>query len=281
MLRLFLLSWYFHYATAFYGTSITGAKITTVNPLYTQSEIESQLDITSTKVIISHPSCLDKVASLAYHRGIPLITFGPTDGYAHSINEIFNTIPDELVNPILFDKVSPDSTLVIPFSSGTTGKSKGVVLSHRNIVANILQSVPYEEKARDHHNAIPIVPLPFYHIYGLLVAVLAPLFHHQTVVFLPSFDLQLFLELVQKYRATRAYLVPPIVLALAKHPMIDKYDLSSLKVLNCGAAPLGSDIQLQCSKRLNCIVKQGWGMTELSPVGTGSSFHHLLFSSVF
>lgn len=196
-----------------------------------------------------------------------MITFGPTDGYAHSIDEIFALTAHDNVDPSSFDPVHPDSTLLIPFSSGTTGQSKGVVLSHRNIVANILQGIPYEEKARDKSNVVSIVPLPFFHIYGLLVAVFSPLFNQQTVVFLPSFDLQLFLECIQKYRVTRAFTVPPIVLALAKHPIVAKYDLSSLQTVNCGAAPLGSDIQQQCSKRLNCIVKQGYGMTELSPVG--------------
>lgn len=87
-------------------------------------------------------------------------------------------------------------------------------------------------------------------------------------VFLPAFDLKLFLETIQKHKVTRGYIVPPIALALAKHPMVDQYDLSSVTNLMSGAAPLGFDVQALCAKRLKCTVKQGWGMTELSPVAT-------------
>jgi acyl-CoA synthetase (AMP-forming)/AMP-acid ligase II len=236
--------------------------------MYTPSEIEYQLDITSAKVIVSHPQCLDRVASIAAHRGIPLITLGETDVHAAGIHEILASNTDP-VNPASFPPVSPDATLIIPFSSGTTGKSKGVVLSHRNIMANILQCEMMDETARDKANPIAIVPLPFYHIYGMFVALFVPLYQHHTTVFMPAFDLPLFLSLIAKFRVTRAFIVPPILLALAKHPIVAKYDLTSLQVIGCGAAPLGSDVQELCSQRLNCIVKQGWGMTELSPVGTG------------
>lgn len=87
-------------------------------------------------------------------------------------------------------------------------------------------------------------------------------------VYMPAFDLVQFLELVQKHRISRAHLVPPIILGLAKHPIVSKYDVSSLRCINSAAAPLGGEIQQLCMDRLGCIVKQGWGMTELSPAGT-------------
>ena len=86
-------------------------------------------------------------------------------------------------------------------------------------------------------------------------------------VFMPAFDLVQFLELIQTHKIQRAHLVPPIILGLAKHPIVDSFDLSSLTCINSAAAPLGADIQMMVSKRLRCVVKQGWGMTELSPAG--------------
>lgn len=258
-----------HYLTTLFGSSLNGAILTPINYLYTAPEIEYQLDITQAKVIISHPQCLDRVASIASHRGIPLITLGPSDGHATSINDLLSSV-NESIDPASFPSVSPNDTVIIPFSSGTTGKSKGVVLSHRNIMSNILQCHILDEHSVDRVNPVAIVPLPFYHIYGLFVALFSPLYQHNTTVFMSSFDLPLFLSLIEKHRVTRAFIVPPILLALAKHPIVDKYNLSSLQVISCGAAPLGSEIQQLCAKRLNCIVKQGWGMTELSPVGTGN-----------
>ena len=110
------------------------------------------------------------------------------------------------------------------------------------------------------------MPLPMFHIYGMVVGMLMPVWVQSKTVLMSSFDLVLFLELIQKHRVTRTFLVPPIVLALAKHPIVDNYDLSSLKALNCGAAPLGEETAMAVTSRLNCVVKQGWGMTELSPV---------------
>jgi acyl-CoA synthetase (AMP-forming)/AMP-acid ligase II len=163
--------------------------------------------------------------------------------------------------------VDPTSTATIPFSSGTTGLSKGVILSHRNLVANILQLYEPETKYFLKDTTI-LVPLPFFHIYGLVLGLLTVARHTTKTVFVPAFDLPKYLELVQTHKVTRTYIVPPIILALAKHPLIDQFDLSSLKTIISGAAPLGGDVQEACARRLNCIVKQAWGMTELSPGGT-------------
>lgn len=162
--------------------------------------------------------------------------------------------------------VDPDSTATIPFSSGTTGVPKGVVLSHRNLVANLEQLMPQEGKYIT-KDGVLMVPLPFFHIFGMVVGLLMGTRVSSKVIFLPAFDLEKFLQLVQDHKVTRAYVVPPIILALAKHPLVEKYDLSSINAILSGAAPLGGDVQEGCAARLNCVVKQAWGMTELSPAG--------------
>lgn len=253
------------FSTAFNGIAITGACSTLINPLYTSHEIEYQLEITNAKIIIVHPACMDRVFPIAKARGIVMITLGETDGVAKGINDIISSVSE--YDTKLFGKVSPNDILTIPFSSGTTGKPKGVVLSHRNVAANILQMMPVEGDFYGDYG-VPIVPLPFFHIFGLVAGLHIPAYLGKKMVFLPAFDLVKFLELIPQHKVTRAYVVPPIILALAKHPLVDKYDLSSLKVILSGAAPLGSDVQEACSTRLNCIVKQAWGMTELSPAGT-------------
>ena len=111
------------------------------------------------------------------------------------------------------------------------------------------------------------IPLPFFHIYGMMVGLCVPVAARAKTVLMPQFDLQKYLEIIQEHKVTRSAIVPPIVLGLAKHPMVDNYDLSSLKGIMSGAAPLGADIQKQCAERLGCVVKQAWGMTEISPCG--------------
>ena len=106
--------------------------------------------------------------------------------------------------------------------------------------------------------------LPFFHIYGVVWLMNLPLYRGATVVTMPRFDLAEFLRVVQDYRITRAFVVPPIVLALAKHPLVDEFDLSSLELIGCGAAPLSAELEVACGKRLGCRMAQGYGLTETS-----------------
>ena len=152
---------------------------------------------------------------------------------------------------------------VLPYSSGTTGLPKGVMLTHRNLVANLTQTQATLATGADD---VLIAVLPFFHIYGQTVIMNLGLRAGATIVTMPRFDLEQFLSLIEHRAVTRAYVVPPIALALAKHPAIDEADLSSLELIMSGAAPLGSELADQVAKRVGCPVMQGYGMTETSPV---------------
>ena len=137
------------------------------------------------------------------------------------------------------------------------------MLTHTNLVANLVQC----EGALDVQDGeVVLAVLPFFHIYGMQVLMNFFLSRGSTIVTVPRFDLQQCLELIQQHRITRLFAVPPIVLALAKHPLVDQYDLSSLRQVFSGAAPLGAELAQEASNRINCEVVQGYGMTEMSPV---------------
>src|SRR5688572_23940121 len=140
---------------------------------------------------------------------------------------------------------------------------KGVMLTHRNIVVNILQ-VDSSDHLRDGEDTL-ICFLPFFHIYGLAVTMLLGLWRGATLVVMPKFELEQYLDLVERYRATMLHVVPPVVLALAKSPLVEGRDLSSVRKLFSGAAPLGADLSAQCAERVGCVMQQGYGMTEASP----------------
>jgi acyl-CoA synthetase (AMP-forming)/AMP-acid ligase II len=137
------------------------------------------------------------------------------------------------------------------------------MLSHRNLVANTLQTGVGQD-VRDDETLIAI--LPFFHIYGMSVILNLGLSRGATIVTMPKFELEPFLEAMAQRRVTRAFLVPPIVLALAKHPAVDGYDLSALQLIMSGAAPLDASLANACAVRLGCAVMQGYGLTETSPV---------------
>ena len=156
--------------------------------------------------------------------------------------------------------VGPDDDAVLLYSSGTTGLPKAVLLSHRSLVASLAQTWAVH-RVRD--DDVVIAALPLYHIYALQLTLSLGLHAGATVVTMPRFDLHGFLRLVQQHGVTRVEVVPPIVLALARHPAVTGYDLSSLRVITSAAAPLGAALAYECARRLGCRVKQAYGMTEL------------------
>ncbi|EUA45716.1 AMP-binding enzyme family protein [Mycobacteroides abscessus 21] len=152
---------------------------------------------------------------------------------------------------------------MLPYSSGTTGKAKGVMLTHHNLVANIAQAKHlYGVQRGDRVLAV----LPFFHIYGLVVLLNVQLKLGAELVILPRFELDTFLGSIANYRVDHVFVAPPVAVVLAKHPDVDKYDVSCLRSVFSGAAPLDEQLGNAVAARLNCRVSQGYGMTELSPV---------------
>lgn len=247
------------YAIAFHAVAVLGGIVTTMNPLYTVEEVVTQCNDCRAKYLMTVPMFLDKAREAQKLTQLEeIFTLGQGEG-ATPFAELMNSdgiFPEVPINP-------KEDVVVLPYSSGTTGLPKGVMLTHYNLVANVCQGngiIGFDE------NDVMIGILPFFHIYGMVVVMSGLLWLGATVVTMPMFELETFLKVLQDYKVTRAALVPPIVLALAKHPSVDKYDLSSLKLIMSGAAPLSAELQAAAAKRLNCVVLQGYGLTETSPV---------------
>ena len=137
------------------------------------------------------------------------------------------------------------------------------MLTHHNLVSNLKQMEGLDYFVE---NDTLICVLPLFHIYGLVVVLNMGLYTGATIVTLPRFELETFLQIAQKYEVSLAHLVPPVVLALSKHPIVDSYKLPKLRTIFSGAAPLGSDLTQACMTRMGCQIRQGYGMTETSPV---------------
>lgn len=245
------------YAVVFHGVAFAGGAVTTINPSYTAREIRHQLEDARPRLLVTVAAMLDVARTAAADTSVEDIVVFDDGADVTPLSSLYG---DPLHAPV---PVDVDSPVALPYSSGTTGLSKGVVLTHRNLVANIIQTLGAFGMRPDE---TAMCVLPMFHIYGMQVIMNTTLAAGASVVTMPRFDLVEFLELHDRYGITRSYIAPPIAVALAKHPVVDDYDLSALEYVNSGAAPLSAEVQEEVAVRLGCHVVQGYGMTELSPV---------------
>ncbi len=243
------------YAIAFHAVSLLGGTITTVNPLYTSEELAVQLRDSNARFLLTTQALMEKALE-ARSQVHEIFVIDGFDGIPFlSLHKNGGPLPEVVIHPA-------EDVVAMPYSSGTTGLPKGVMLTHRNLVANLIQ---IQAAGIVQPDDVVLCVLPMFHIYGLVVIMNECLYVGATVVILPRFNLELVLQMVQEHRITLAPVVPPIMLGLARQPVVDHFDLSSLRTVFSAAAPLGEELSEACRARLNCIVKQGYGMTEASP----------------
>jgi len=250
------------FAVAYCAALAAGAVVTTVNPLAPAGDIARQLTDSGARWLITTDGLAqDSAGEVAAAAGVRA-TFA--FGVAHAVGKAGLVIPFAALactgRPGRLPAVGPDDDAALLYSGGTTGLPKGVLLSHRSLVASLCQTRAVHRVGP--HDVV-LAALPLYHAYALQLTLSLGLAMGATVVTMPRFDLDGFCQLVQDYRVTRVEVVPPIVLALARHPAVDGYDLSSLRLITSAAAPLGASVAGECARRLGCRVKQAYGMTEL------------------
>jgi len=261
------------------AVGMCGSKVAPINPLSTAEELSKILERSFSKILFTHAKLLP----------VALEAASKCDGVEHVV-----VIPDVESDPdiaqgtvnfeslLKYTHTSPLTKSVeavhhhdvnnhpwlLPYSSGTTGLPKGVCLSHGNLISNLLQMDIIEGKAIPQDHKL-YSPLPFFHIYGFMASLLYSAWKgNELITTSGRFDLETFCSLVQDHKPERAHLVPPIILGLGKHPVVDNYDLSSIKLIISAAAPLGLETETMTKKRIGANIKQAWGMSELSPLGT-------------
>ena len=245
------------YAIVFHAVARLGAVNTTVNPLYTAEELTFQLQDCRASLLVTVSAFLDRATEAARAAGVrEVLVIDGAPGHRSLADVELDAEPPQV-------EIDPARDVVaLPYSSGTTGLPKGVMLTHTNLVANLLQVGAVEAGCP---SEAYVGVLPFFHIYGMVVIMNLGLLRGATVVTLPRFELEPFLQILQDWPVALVHVVPPVVLALAKHPAVDRYDLSGVRWLFSGAAPLGAELTEAVHARLGVTIRQGYGMTEASP----------------
>jgi acyl-CoA synthetase (AMP-forming)/AMP-acid ligase II len=253
------------FAIAFHAVLKLGAIATPVNPASTPHELAFQLGNGGAKLLITSTALLEKARQAIAETAGAISLLVVEEAGAEGVPTLASIARDEDPPAVHIDA---EDIAVLPYSSGTTGLPKGVMLTHRNLIANLLQI-----KAMEHPDLGALVGfLPFFHIYGMQVILNYGLMHGLTIVTMPRFDLELFLKTLQEWPVKLAHIVPPVAIAMAKHPAVDNYKFPHLQWLLCAAAPLGPEVTQALKQRLAVGVRQGYGLTETSPAAFYTGF---------
>ncbi|RDW77729.1 hypothetical protein BP6252_05782 [Coleophoma cylindrospora] len=250
-----------------WGCHYAGGIVSPANPAYNIRELTHHLKDSGAKAIVTKAEFLPVASRAAKDAGIPnerVILIGD-EVDDNGVFKHFTEIMDKSVTKKQVAVKADKDLAFLVYSSGTTGLPKGVMLTHRNVLANLFMVASTEGRLLSWNQDNILSVLPYYHIYGLQFLVHMPAYSGVTSVVMPSFDLKLFCDIIQNHKITYAYVAPPIILHLAKSPVISSYDISSLKTITSGAAPLSKDLIRAVHARFGIEVKQAYGLSETSP----------------
>ncbi|KAJ5355954.1 hypothetical protein N7517_010563 [Penicillium concentricum] len=267
------------------GALWAGGTVSPANPSYMVDELAFQLKDSRAKALVTQLACLEVATKAAQIAGIPkdrIILIGDLSDTTSKFKHF------SLYNDMRFEGPMCQKPLIdaktdlglLAYSSGTTGRPKAVMLSHENLVANLLQIEATDEGnlkptgGDDNHGDKILATVPYFHVYGFALLILTPAYRGITTVVMSKYDQKEFLDAVQSFRPTYATLVPPIILQLAKSPLVDAYDISSLKMVMCGAAPLTRELIEELYQKHTLPVRQVYGLSETSPVALVQRWHN-------
>jgi acyl-CoA synthetase (AMP-forming)/AMP-acid ligase II len=243
------------------GAMAAGGSVTGANPAYTERELSHQLSDAGASMLITIPALAEKALSAAGAAGVRDVL---VLGEQHGMTPVTTLLEAGAVVDV--GQVPESAVALLPYSSGTTGLPKGVMLTHSNLVTCVRQ-LGRSLRLGGHDTVLAVAP--FFHVMGFVLTLAVPLAAGATVVTMARFELEAFLALIERHRVTFLAVPPPVMSALATHPAVDAHDLSSIEIVASGGAPLGADVQRAVAARLpNAVVGQGWGMTETTVAAT-------------
>lgn len=232
---------------SFFGATRLGVTVTTANPYYTTEEISKQATTSNTKLIITHVSFLDKVKDFAIDNNVTLVLVHDNDKDIPCNFTSFSDLMEAKVEAINIPPViiSPQDIAAMPYSSGTTGLPKGVMLTHKSLVTNVAQLVDGENPNLYFREEDVIACVcPLFHSYSLFTIVLSGIRSGAAILVIPKFEIGTMLELIEKYRVTVAPFVPPILWSIVNATdLLERYDVSSIRKIMCAAAPLRKELE--------------------------------------
>lgn len=277
--------------TLAWATHRLGGVQSPANAAYSADELAYQLKDSGAKALFTCRTLLETALAAAEKIGLSrsrvfLLQTG-LDNYCRDGDKDFTTV-DQLIDrgrsmtdleKLQWSKGEGARRIAfLCYSSGTSGLPKGVMISHRNVIANVMQLAIFKAQP-EAENVLALVPLS--HIYGLVFVAHLSALRGDTAIVLPKFDFKTYLAAIQRFSIHDLYIVPPIMILMAKSkPLMDTYDLSSVRTITTGAAPLGAETASDLSTQYpRWKILQGYGLTETSPVVCNTAAHDVMHGS--
>lgn len=277
------------FVIAFFGAFKAGAIVIAFNPIYTAPELERQLNDCGAETIVTMTRFYPLVNQVRAKTKLKRVIATNIKDYFHPLLKTLYTLAREkkagdrvAIDPKDYNfvellarsndsrpnvQVKPDDVALLQYTGGTTGIPKGAVLTHRNLVSNVMQVDAWRTDMNP-GNEVAMCVLPFFHVYGLLVGMIHSIYNGGAMILFPRFEIEPVFAAVDKYKPTNFPGVPTLYNAIRNHPDVGNHDLKSIRVCISGAAPLPLEIQTQFEKLTGGKLVEGYGLTETSPVAS-------------
>ena len=255
------------YIVSYYAALALGLIIVQINPLYTPRELLQILNDSKLTYLVTDSHAIDtvrKVDDLYHFQHIILsqMTVDHQDDKFLSLDEL-KVHSKTLENPVpisIYDDIA-----IIQYTGGTTGKMKGAMLTHFNLVANVIQSYEmYKDKLRFGQEVV-LTATPLYHVFAMSSAMNLGIYMGASILLFKKFDIDYVLESIKKYRPTFFPGVPKMYIAFVNHPLVEDYGLDCIKVCSSGSAPLPIEVINRFESLTNAVISEGYGLSETSP----------------
>ena len=264
------------YIEALYAILKIGGIVVNTNPMYLERELEYQLRDAGAETILALRDFFPRVVADLARTPLKNIILtdlddafapqiGPGTEPAPGLTEYAGLLQRGSGSPLPSVPGNPEEVAILQYTGGTTGISKGAMLTHRNLVANVLQSVTWDRRAQKGRERMLMV-LPLFHTYGITSGINASIYQAATIVLLPRFEVDEALAAIDRHRPTRMAGVPTMYVALAGHPRIRGSAISSIKVFSCGSAPFPGEAFKKFEELTAGKISEGYGLTEASPL---------------
>jgi len=271
------------YIVAYYAILKIGGIVVNVNPMYVERELEFQLADAGARAIVTLHELLPRLEAVKPKIVLKTIILtdlgehvrreegrGQTAG-SEGIYEYADLLQRGRSNPPPSVSVEADEVALLQYTGGTTGFSKGAMLTHYNLVSDVVQCVSWNvgaEKGQERMLAV----LPFFHVYGMTVAMNEAIYLAATIILLPRFQIDDTLEAINAHQPTRFPGVPTMYIAIINHPRVKEYNISSIKVCSSGSAPMPVEVLKRFEELTGAKISEGYGLTEASPVTHSNPF---------